>query len=98
MICMTRNVEARLDFNFCAFQVNCTYSLYDISGVFYMNDEILKVAQAKNDGYLKVISSTSSGRAGGLSGAVELAGAKNAVLVTIASLVLTTGKSLLHNV
>lgn len=45
-----------------------------------------------NDGYLKVEQSQA------LSGIVELAGAKNAVLVIIASLVLTTGKSLLHNV
>lgn len=33
-----------------------------------------------------------------LSGTVELSGAKNAVLVTIASLILTNGKSILHNV
>lgn len=46
-----------------------------------------------NDGYLKI---DSLGRA--LSGTVELAGAKNAVLVTIASLVLTAGKSVLSNV
>jgi UDP-N-acetylglucosamine 1-carboxyvinyltransferase len=52
-----------------------------------------------NDGYLKVDPSTGSGRtAGGLTGEVELVGAKNAVLVTIASLLLTTGRSLLHNV
>ncbi|HLC06844.1 MAG TPA: UDP-N-acetylglucosamine 1-carboxyvinyltransferase [Candidatus Babeliales bacterium] len=70
-----------------------------------MNDEALKIAQAKNDGYLRVDPSTGflrqaqdERRAGGLSGTVELAGAKNAVLVTIASLVLTTGKSVLHNV
>jgi UDP-N-acetylglucosamine 1-carboxyvinyltransferase len=45
-----------------------------------------------NDGYLKVEHSHA------LSGTVELAGAKNAVLVTIASLILTSGKSVLHNV
>jgi len=44
------------------------------------------------NGYLKIDPSRA------LSGTVELAGAKNAVLVTIASLVLTAGKSLLHNV
>ncbi|HLW72578.1 MAG TPA: UDP-N-acetylglucosamine 1-carboxyvinyltransferase [Candidatus Babeliales bacterium] len=44
------------------------------------------------DGYIKVEQSPA------LMGEVELVGAKNAVLVTIASLVLTTGKSLLHNV
>jgi UDP-N-acetylglucosamine 1-carboxyvinyltransferase len=33
-----------------------------------------------------------------LQGTVELSGAKNAVLVTIASLILTSGKSVLHNV
>lgn len=43
-------------------------------------------------GYIKVQQSPA------LSGEVELVGAKNAVLVTIASLILTTGKSLLHNV
>lgn len=51
-----------------------------------------------NDGYLKVSPSTGSERAVGLTGQVELVGAKNAVLVIIASLVLTTGKSVLHNV
>jgi UDP-N-acetylglucosamine 1-carboxyvinyltransferase len=45
-----------------------------------------------NDGHLKVE------RSPALKGEVELVGAKNAVLVTIASLILTTGKSLLHNV
>ena len=45
-----------------------------------------------NDGYLKVEQSPA------LKGEVVLSGAKNAVLVTIASLVLTAGKSLLHNV
>lgn len=44
------------------------------------------------DGYINVEQSPA------LKGEVELVGAKNAVLVTIASLVLTTGKSLLHNV
>lgn len=45
-----------------------------------------------NNGYIKVEQSPA------LTGEVELVGAKNAVLVTIASLILTTGKSLLHNV
>ena len=45
-----------------------------------------------NDGYLQVEQSPA------LSGHVELSGAKNAVLVTIASLILTSGKSVLHNV
>jgi UDP-N-acetylglucosamine 1-carboxyvinyltransferase len=45
-----------------------------------------------NSGYLKVEQSPA------LQGEVELVGAKNAVLVTIASLVLTSGKSVLHNV
>lgn len=44
------------------------------------------------DGYLKVEQSPA------LKGEVELYGAKNAVLVTIASLILTTGKSVLYNV
>lgn len=44
------------------------------------------------NGYLKIEQSPA------LKGTVELTGAKNAVLVTIASLVLTKGKSLLHNV
>lgn len=44
------------------------------------------------DGHLKIEQSPA------LKGEVELVGAKNAVLVTIASLILTTGKSLLHNV
>jgi UDP-N-acetylglucosamine 1-carboxyvinyltransferase len=58
-----------------------------------MNTESGKVAQAKNnEGYLKVEQSSP------LCGQVELVGAKNAVLVTIASLILTTGKSVLHNV
>ncbi len=45
-----------------------------------------------HDGYLKVEQS------GPLCGQVELSGAKNAVLVTIASLILTNGTSILHNV
>lgn len=45
-----------------------------------------------DNGYLKVEQS------GPLQGTAELAGAKNAVLVTIASLILTNGASLLHNV
>jgi len=45
-----------------------------------------------NNGYLKVE------HAQALTGQVELVGAKNAVLVIIASLVLTAGKSVLHNV
>jgi len=45
-----------------------------------------------HDGYLKIEQSHH------LSGTIELAGAKNAVLVTIASLILTAGKSILHNV
>lgn len=45
-----------------------------------------------HDGYLKV------NQSGPLYGQVELSGAKNAVLVTIASLILTSGKSILHNV
>ncbi|HEX4068467.1 MAG TPA: UDP-N-acetylglucosamine 1-carboxyvinyltransferase [Candidatus Babeliales bacterium] len=45
-----------------------------------------------NNGYLKVEQSPA------LQGEVKLSGAKNAVLVTIASLILTAGKSLLHNV
>ncbi len=45
-----------------------------------------------HDGYLKVEQSPA------LKGEVRLTGAKNAVLVTIASLILTTGKSLLYNV
>jgi len=45
-----------------------------------------------NIGYLKVEQSRA------LIGEVELAGAKNAVLVTIASLLLTSGISVLHNV
>lgn len=45
-----------------------------------------------NDGYLKVEQSQP------LTGTVELSGAKNAVLVTIASLILTNGKSVLYNV
>jgi|SRR4030095_1935637 len=48
-----------------------------------------------NDGYLKI---DSTGRVGGLLGEVELVGAKNAVLVTIASLLLTSGRSVLYNV
>ncbi|HLJ31862.1 MAG TPA: UDP-N-acetylglucosamine 1-carboxyvinyltransferase [Candidatus Babeliales bacterium] len=44
------------------------------------------------NGYLKVEQSPA------LMGKVELSGAKNAVLVTIASLLLTSGKSILHNV
>jgi UDP-N-acetylglucosamine 1-carboxyvinyltransferase len=44
------------------------------------------------NGYLKVEQSPT------LQGEVALSGAKNAVLVTIASLILTTGKSVLHNV
>jgi len=44
------------------------------------------------NGYLKVEQSPA------LKGEIELSGAKNAVLVTIASLILTTGKSVLHNV
>jgi len=44
------------------------------------------------DGYLKVEQS------GPLSGEIELSGAKNAVLVTIASFILTNGKSILYNV
>lgn len=48
--------------------------------------------------YLKVDSSTGSGQSGALMGTMELSGAKNAVLVTIASLILTSGKSVLHNV
>ena len=48
-----------------------------------------------DNGYLKV---ESSGRTGGLCGEVELVGAKNAVLVTIISLLLTSGRSILHNV
>lgn len=51
-----------------------------------------------NDGYLKIDPSTSSGRSDRLMGTVELSGAKNAVLVTIASLILTKGKSILYNV
>jgi UDP-N-acetylglucosamine 1-carboxyvinyltransferase len=49
-------------------------------------------AKAQNNGYLKVEQSLA------LRGEVALSGAKNAVLVTIASLILTTGKSVLHNV
>lgn len=45
-----------------------------------------------NNGYLKVEQSSA------LQGEAKLSGAKNAVLVTIASLILTTGKSVLHNV
>ncbi len=45
-----------------------------------------------HDGYLKVDQS------GPLYGEVELSGAKNAVLVTISSLILTRGKSILYNV
>ena len=45
-----------------------------------------------DDGYLKV------GQSEQLYGEVELSGAKNAVLVTIASLILTSGKSVLYNV
>lgn len=45
-----------------------------------------------HDGYLKVEQS------GPLYGHAELSGAKNAVLVTIASLILTNGTSILHNV
>jgi len=48
-----------------------------------------------NDGYLKI---ESVSRAGGLKGEAELVGAKNAVLVTIASLLLTSGRSVLYNV
>ena len=44
------------------------------------------------DGYLKVEQSPA------VAGEVELVGAKNAVLVIIASLVVTAGKSVLHNV
>lgn len=44
------------------------------------------------NGYLKVEQSDP------LQGTVELSGAKNAVLVTIASLILTNGASILHNV
>ena len=44
------------------------------------------------NGYLKVEQSPA------LAGEVELVGAKNAVLVIIVSLVLTAGKSVLHNV
>lgn len=47
---------------------------------------------ANNIGYLQVEKS------GPLQGEVELVGAKNAVLVTIASLILTKGTSVLHNV
>jgi UDP-N-acetylglucosamine 1-carboxyvinyltransferase len=58
------------------------------------------------DGYLKVDPSTSFLRqaqderraAQPLAGSVELVGAKNAVLVTIISLLLTSGRSLLRNV
>jgi UDP-N-acetylglucosamine 1-carboxyvinyltransferase len=49
-------------------------------------------AKAQLNGYLKVEQSPA------LRGEVELSGAKNAILVTIASLILTTGKSVLHNV
>ena len=45
-----------------------------------------------NNGYLKVEQSPA------LQGEATLSGAKNAVLVTIASLILTSGKSVLHNV
>jgi len=45
-----------------------------------------------NNGYLKVEHSLP------LNGSIELCGAKNAVLVTIASLLLTRGLSVLHNV
>ncbi len=45
-----------------------------------------------HNGYLKVEQSSA------LQGEVALSGAKNAVLVTIASLILTSGKSVLHNV
>lgn len=48
-----------------------------------------------NDGYLKIDSSNCSQ---GLKGEIELVGAKNAVLVTIASLLLTSGRSILYNV
>jgi UDP-N-acetylglucosamine 1-carboxyvinyltransferase len=48
-----------------------------------------------NDGHLKI---DSLGRTNGLAGEVELVGAKNAVLVTIISLLLTSGRSLLRNV
>src|SRR5438309_2210675 len=48
-----------------------------------------------SDGYLKVDSSDCYR---GLQGEVELVGAKNAVLVTIISLLLTSGRSLLRNV
>src|SRR5438132_13760647 len=44
------------------------------------------------NGYLKIEQSDP------LQGTVELSGAKNAVLVTIASLILTSGASILHNV
>ncbi len=59
-----------------------------------MNNKSGKSAQAQNNnnGYLKVEQSPA------LTGEVLLSGAKNAVLVTIASLVLTKGKSILHNV
>src|SRR6266403_163746 len=45
-----------------------------------------------HNGYLKIDQSPA------LKGEVALSGAKNAVLVTIASLILTAGKSALHNV